>query len=368
MIYETEDLIIIYKIDTDRKINDAGSEEIFCKKDADKELNVTDDEEIFFKNYEEENGSGTEYYGEAEILRVYSRTPCVVIPGILDVYKVTKVGEYCFAEMSHVEEKYSVELDNTQKDIYHEAAGNYILEVMLPESIKSIGRNAFYNCRKLKSVTVGAACEEIGGDVFMNCRSLNTINVTCNVNERSGIKQLLSRYSSDIEVVYECNSEISAKIFYPEYVESYDEIAPAHIFGRNITGEGFRARECFTEGVPNLGQYDEIFEKASAEESIKTASKIALDRLLYPVDLSEKAKEQYLGYIREYDSDIMRILVSEKELETIYFLCSEGYIKAPAYDVGIAAATADEWGEGAASMLKWKHKFCGDIKKSRYSF
>lgn len=342
MIYKTEDLIIIYKIDTDKKIYDAGCEE--------------------------KNGFGNEYYGEAEILRVYSRTPCLVIPEIIDGYKVTKVGEYCFSETSHIEEKYSIELDNTQKSLYHEGAGNYILEVMLPESIKSIGRNAFYNCRKLKSVTVGAACEEIGGDIFMNCRSLNTINVACNVNERSGIKQLLSRYSSDIEVVYECNSEISAKIFYPEYVESYDEIAPAHIFGRNITGEGFRARECFTEGVPNLGQYDEIFEKASAEESIKTASKIALDRLLYPVDLSEKAKEQYLGYIREYDSDIMRILVSEKELETIYFLCSEGYIKAPAYDVGIAAATADEWGEGAASMLKWKHEFCGDIKKSRYAF
>ena len=322
MIYKTEDFIIIYKV---------------CN-------------------------------GFAEILRVYSRNPYVDIPAFIDGHMTVVIGDYCFAETSHVEEKYSFELNETQKDIYHEAAGNYISEIALPENVKKIGRNAFYNCRKLKSITVGKLCEEIGSDIFMNCRSLKTLKVTGEVKEKSGVKHLLSRYSSDIEVIYELKGEISAKIFYPEYVESYDEIAPAHIFGRNITGEGFRARECFVNGVPDLGQYDEIFEKASSEESVKTASRIALDRLLYPVDLSEISKELYTLYIKEHDSDIIRFLVSERDVDTIFFLCSNSMLKSSAYDTGIAAASLSEWGEGAASMLKWKHEFCGDIKKQRYSF
>lgn len=61
-------------------------------------------------------------------------------------------------------------------------------------------------------------------------------------------------------------------VFYPEYYENYDEIAPAHIFGRSIEGEGFRARQCFKEGVPDLSQYDTIFPKACAEEKGKYAA------------------------------------------------------------------------------------------------
>ena len=52
---------------------------------------------------------------------------------------------------------------------------------------------------------------------------------------------------------------------YPEYTESYDEIAPAHIFGRNITGEGFRARQQFQDGIVQFAGYDAIYPKVIAE-------------------------------------------------------------------------------------------------------
>ena len=82
-----------------------------------------------------------------------------------------------------------------------------------------------------------------------------------------------------------------AVLFYPEYFESYDEIAPAHIFGRNIEERGFRARQSFLNGAVDFVQYDTIFPKACAEENDKTLQKIVTDRLLYPVDLKEVARE-----------------------------------------------------------------------------
>ena len=303
-----------------------------------------------------------------EILRVYSRSPYVLIPGSIDGCLVYKIGDYCFSETPHIPPGYKVEILDAQKLVYHEAAGNFVEQIELPYTVESIGRNAFYNCRKLKNIVVGKNCEEIGGDIFMNCRSLDTLKIHGEVEKKSGVKQILSRYSSDIEVIYENDGVVSAKIFYPEYTESYDEIAPAHIFGRNITGEGFRARECFADGVPDMVQYDKIFEKASAEESVKTASRMAIDRLYYPVDLADSAKNQYIKYIKNHEKDIIRNLVLSRKLELIYFICSNKFITAAAYDIGIAIASENEWGEGAASILKWKHEFCGSIKKKRYAF
>lgn len=303
-----------------------------------------------------------------EILRVYSRSPYVLIPGSIDGCLVYKIGDYCFSEIPHIPSGYKVEISDVQKLVYHEAAGNFVEQIELPYTVESIGRNAFYNCRKLKSIALGKNCEEIGGDIFMNCRSLDTLKIHGEVKKKSGVKQILSRYSSDIEVIYENDGVVSAKIFYPEYTESYDEIAPAHIFGRNITGEGFRARECFADGVPDMVQYDKIFEKASAEESVKTASRMAIDRLYYPVDLADSAKNQYITYIKDHEKDIIRNLVLSEKLELIYFVCSNKFITAAAYDIGIAIASENEWGEGVASILKWKHEFCGSIKKKRYAF
>lgn len=53
---------------------------------------------------------------------------------------------------------------------------------------------------------------------------------------------MLSRIYSEIEVTYIKEEKVIAKVLYPEYSEVYDEIAPAHIFGRNIEGEGFQGK------------------------------------------------------------------------------------------------------------------------------
>ena len=77
-----------------------------------------------------------------------------------------------------------------------------------------------------------------------------------------------------------------ARLLFPEYYESYDEIAPAHVFGRNIEGEGFRARQCVRAGEIDFALYDSIFQKACAEERETTLNRLALNRLCYPVGLT----------------------------------------------------------------------------------
>ena len=81
-----------------------------------------------------------------------------------------------------------------------------------------------------------------------------------------------------------------AFLLYPEYYERYDTIAPAHIFGLNIEGEGFRARQCFRGDMIDFAAYDAIFGKACAEESVTTLGRMSLDRLMTPVSLSESSR------------------------------------------------------------------------------
>ena len=135
--------------------------------------------------------------------------------------------------------------------------------------MRKVGNYAFYNCTALEMLVTGKYLEEIGSDAFMNCKKFHFLTVRCDVGERSGAKQILSRISADMEVTF-AGKTGQTVVFYPEYYESYDEIAPAHIFGRSIEGEGFRARQCFKEGVPDLSLYDTIFPKACAEEKEHT--------------------------------------------------------------------------------------------------
>ena len=83
----------------------------------------------------------------------------------------------------------------------------------------------------------------------MNCRSLSRLLLHADPGQKTGLRLLLAQLSSDLEVALSGENGVWAKLLFPEYYESYDEIAPAHIFGRNIVGEGFRARQSFREDV-----------------------------------------------------------------------------------------------------------------------
>lgn len=150
-----------------------------------------------------------------------------------------------------------------------EIAGNEVLQVVLPDTVVEIEELAFYNCRKLSVIEFGSALETIGSDVFMNCRSLKQLRVRADIRGKTGVKAVLSRIPWEIQVDFA--GEETASLLYPEYTESYDEIAPAHIFGRNITGEGFRARQQFQDGIVQFAGYDAIYPKVIAEESPLTS-------------------------------------------------------------------------------------------------
>lgn len=306
----------------------------------------------------------------AEVLHVYADTPQIRIPDKIDGKNIISIGAYCFSDTNRIEAGIDTNITGEweKKSNLHEFCGSYIEEIALPDTIVRIANNAFYNCRNMTVLEAGSRLTELGSDVFMNCRSFRRLNLRYKADEPGGLKQILSRYSSSLEVYFYDEDRVDAVLVYPEYTDSYDEIAPAHIFGRNITGEGFRARQCFSGDVPDMRQYDAIFDKASAEESVDILYKMVLGRLMYPVMLDDVCKTKYEIYLNDNQKEIIRLLTDSKELGKLSFIFRNKYIDAVSADMAIAAASNSGWGEGAASLLKWKHEFLAPAKRSRYKF
>lgn len=326
----------------------------------------------------------------AKLLRVYAKEPELMLPETIEGCLLTEIAPYCFAKAEHLPEseilvtKVAVMCENDEVYIIEEKrvtdenmrqtaekfrvfCGDYVKKISLPLSVIAVGNLAFYNCVNLEELSIGKAMQEVGSDAFMNCRSLSTLLVHGNVRERSFVQQILSQISSGIEVVF-CEKTKQVKIFYPEYQEFYDEIVPAHIFRRKMEGEGFRARQSFTDGVVDLARYDLIFPRACVEENEDTLLHLAMDRLLYPVDLKKAAQLLYENYVKEHAEALMKKLIKAHALFEIGFLCEKQYVSEDVMEKAIAVATDCEWAEGVASLLEWKRKFFQKEGKDRYTF
>lgn len=313
----------------------------------------------------------------ARLLRVFGTERSVSLPQQIAGLPLTEIGDYCFSETRHLPAEYE-KTEHPFQDgkalSMTDLSGDFPVEVILPDTVLKIGSFAFYNCKELERIELGSRTDTVGSDAFMNCRSLCRITVRCGASEKSGMRKIISQISSDIEVIFEKEKQVDAAVFYPEYYERLDEITPAHIFGRSIEGEGFRARQCFRDDVVDLAMYDAIFPKACAGEQKKTLYKIACTRLRYPVGMTENSRILYEAYVRSHQSEMAEWMVREKMLSDLQYFCDRTLFSEDAIEKGIRTAAELEWAEGVAALLHMKQELCGkhghcETKRTeRYSF
>ena len=89
----------------------------------------------------------------------------ITIPTTLGNCTVNGLEEYSFAVSSVLDDNYSYPLCSN------------IHSVTIPQSVKSIGREAFYKCDGLESLTINGAIDTMGYRAFSNCTSLTTLKL-----------------------------------------------------------------------------------------------------------------------------------------------------------------------------------------------
>ncbi len=303
-----------------------------------------------------------------QLLRIYGTTAKIQIPEQIAGKTVTEIGAYCFSKRRSSEAAawYTEYTDGVEQTAPYredqtaispdlqEISERYVEAVSLPDTVEKIGSFAFYNCNKLKSLSFGKKLREIGSDAFMNCLKLNTLFLHAGLADPTGLKQVLAQVKWDVEVTFQtAEGEPELVLLYPEYYEGYDEIGPAHIFELNLTGEGFRARQCFSDGKIELALYDEIFPQACVDESEHTLLRMAWDRLLYPDTLSSIAKERYEAYVKEHVLKLTERLIHERKLSELELLFERKYITRTQTAEAVVFASDSEWAEGVVSLMKW---------------
>jgi len=281
--------------------------------------------------------------GTIRLLGVAMPSSELVVPSEIEGLPVTEVGPYCFAKNKELE------------------------RVVLPDTVTKIDRMAFYNCTSLRELEIGNSVVELGADAFMNCYHLRTLKVRGSALEKSGVRLILSQISHDMSVYFMGKEE--AKLLFAEYYESYDEVAPAHLFGRNIEGEGFRARQFFKDGVFEYERYDATFPKACAEEREETLCEMSMNRLLYPVRLTQEARIRYEDYVKQHLAKICQNAVKNRDVNRISFLCERQLMTQHALEQAARFAAECEWAEGGAYILRLKAEyFVNKARTSRYEF
>lgn len=309
--------------------------------------------------------------GNARVVRAFGGSPQFCLPDMVEESRITEIAPYCFSQNRHFRrEDISGSGINCISEDYRELCGEYVEKIVLPEGVTKIGNLAFYNCRNLVELNIGCRLCDYGSDVFMNCSRLHSIIIRCGELEISGAKQLLSRISSEIEIVFMREKEVRARLLYPEYFELYDEIAPAHIFGCSVTGEGFRARQCFNQGVVDYERYDDVFGKAAVTEGKSTLCRFALNRLMYPVKLSNIHRKEYTEYLSEHEKILMEVMINERNLPALECIISNKIVTEQTVEMAVLYATERNWSEGAVSIMQWKHLYYHSVKtaKKRYEF
>lgn len=234
----------------------------------------------------------------------------VVLPDEIDGETVTALDDYAFARNLSVE------------------------EIWLPEDLKEVGRYAFYRCRNFKKLILGNQLLDMGGGALTGCH-LTEVEIYFRNGKKSCLKSIVEemRYQMRIslhgyswkngdngEKSNTASQVWEARILFPEHYEEAVENTPARILETHHHGAGGYYRQCFYERELDYRKYDEMFYHTVAEDTEETAVELALNRLRFPAELSDKNRQGYEEYLKKHMTAVAKWTVKQEETEGIRFL------------------------------------------------
>lgn len=222
---------------------------------------------------------------QVHILRCFTMGGGVVIPREIDGYPVTEIAPYAFSV--HSEDKDS-----------NAVCGAMLTEIVLPDTLKRIGRYAFYGCENLEKISFYSHIKDIGAGAFTGCHKVRNLDVTIVEGKRSCLRELLMELREEQSVCYH-SEKGEAKLIFPEFFEEAVENTPARILETHTHGSGILYRNCFVQTKLQFALYDNRFPWARENEQLATVFRIAFGRLLNPLKLSLEAEEKYRSFLQE---------------------------------------------------------------------
>lgn len=316
--------------------------------------------------------------GCAVVRRCYDFGNEAEIPSEIDGHPVTELGAYAFS--AHMDrEQFWHELGNRTVKIWNPETGEQevsepdaetvpglqgmqVETVRLPEGLRKIGAYAFYNCNALSELHFHSSLKDLGAGLFTGCHHLRRLNVTLDETETSCLKEILIEVPEKIAVTVE--GQLRAKLLFPEFFEESVENTPARILMTHMHGSGMNFRNSFYMKKLDFRAYDACYYMAKAEEDFDTVLEMTLNRLQYPVGLSEDRREDYESWLNGHLVQAFEKAVEHRDLDMLMWLTEHGKP-----DDGLLSQTAiaasDGFPEGVA-YLQDRLSALGHTKKQSF--
>ena len=157
---------------------------------------------------------------------------------------------------------------------------------------------------------------DFGDGVIRDPGSLREIEVTIRHGNYGAVKELLA--DSDAEMLFRLHIEynsadlaseesrrrtIEVMLVFPAYISIPEENTMARQINFDIQGSGMGYREAVLRKGIKYRDYDSLFSKAAVDNTV-LAAKIAVSRLLFPHELSDKSKAVYEEFLKSRTRDI----------------------------------------------------------------
>ena len=344
----------------------------------------------------------------ARLTRVYGDAPCAALPASVPgpeggVLAITELGDYCFSEKPRSLPgadalcRYEVSPDGTctlvqafgrdltgqhgrydldfgegpaAPEALHPVCGNFVEELTLPDSLQVIGSCAFYNCRKLRLLTVGAGNLTMGSDVFLNCFALETLRVQAEPDVPTGLFALVNNITEAVRAEFRPagSAEPLAALWYPAYWEDIEE-TPAHILLHTFSGQGYHYRQCFLDNKFLPAEYDAIFPQGHDADDAIIMAMLCFDRLRYPWQLSAAAAGHYRAFLAANTGRVLTRLLKAQDTGAIRALIALDVLDKDGFAEASALAAKAENASAASLLADAEHKKYAAAKpKQRYDF
>lgn len=342
----------------------------------------------------------------ARLVRAYGEAPCIALPSALPTpeggsWAVTELGDYCFSESPRNmpapdavcryavgedgsavltrafgrdrtgrHRRYDLDFGAAPEEDLHPVCGNFLEEAVLPDSLRVIGSCAFYNCRRLRTLSVGAGELTVGSDVFLNCFALADLIVRADPEQATGLFALVNNITEAVRALFWPVGEAAprAGLWYPAYWEDIEE-TPAHILLHTFSGQGYHYRQCFLENKLLPAEYDAIFPQGHDADDASVMAMLCFDRLRWPWQLSDAARDAYRDFLKTNTGRVLTRLLKAQDTEGIKVLLALDVMDTDAFAEGAALAAKADNAEAAALLADAEHKKrAAAPQKKRYDF
>ena len=342
----------------------------------------------------------------ARLVRAYGETPCIALPSVLPApeggsWAVTELGDYCFSESPRNlpapdavcryavgedgsavltrafgrdrtgrHRRYDLDFGAAPEEDLHPVCGNFLEEAVLPDSLRVIGSCAFYNCRRLRTLSVGAGELTVGSDVFLNCFALADLIVRADPEQATGLFALVNNITEAVRALFWCPGEVAprAGLWYPAYWEDVEE-SPAHILLHTFSGQGYHYRQCFLDNKFLPAEYDAIFPQGHDADDAAVMAMLCFARLRYPWQLTEAAAGHYQVFLAANTDRVFARLLKAQDTDSIRALLALDVLDKAAFASAAALAAKAENAAAAALLADAEHKkYAPQSKKQRYDF